>query len=204
MTTELEQATKTLNDLLDQRDQLTGRSAKLAADRQAIAYAAHTGNKEAKDRLRKINDETVFHNVELESVDAAIAEANARLEAARQVEAQTADREQATQLRAALDEFIETGHEIDAAFIDLIAHASNLQGILDRIHQLGCPVPSTQQLKVLGEISARTALMKTPWARAVELVPPLQRRDFKSIIDDWATQIEQNINTRLQKQEVAA
>ena len=131
--------TATLNDLLDQRDQLTGRSAKLAADRQAIAYAAHTGNKEAKDRLRKINDETVFHNVELESVDAAIAEANARLEAARQVEAQTADREQADQLARHDDE---TGHAIDAAFIDLIAQ-HQMQS-LDRHSPAGLPRPSTQ------------------------------------------------------------
>ena len=131
------------------------------------------------------------------SYEGAITEANARLAVAQADEALAADRESALALRAACAEFVETGHEIDLAFQDLAAHAADLAKILDRIHQAGCSVPSSEQLRVLGEICARAALMKTPWARAVEIVPPLQRRDFKSLIDGWAAQIEQNINARL-------
>jgi hypothetical protein len=70
-----DQATKVLNSLLDQREQLLGRVAKLASDRQACAYSAHTGDKQARDKLRKLNDDAVLANAEIEGIDSAIAEA---------------------------------------------------------------------------------------------------------------------------------
>ena len=55
--TDVETATTTLNDLMDQREQLVARSAKLADERQQISYAALTGkDKAAQDRLKKLND----------------------------------------------------------------------------------------------------------------------------------------------------
>jgi hypothetical protein len=46
--TNIEAATKTLNDMKDARDLLVGRSAKIVADRQAISYAAHLATKRRK------------------------------------------------------------------------------------------------------------------------------------------------------------
>lgn len=205
-TTTVEQAQKVIGDLEDELEGRNGRAAILHKKHESLAFAAATGDKKARADIAALNIEITNNDGEIDVITAALTEANTRLEAAKQAEAQTADREQAEQLRAALAEFVETGHEIDLAFQDLAAHAGNLQQILDRIHQLGCPSPSSEQLRVLGEISARTALMKTPWARAVELVPPPQRRDFKSLIDTWAAQIEQNIRARLgePKEEQAA
>jgi hypothetical protein len=198
MTTELEAATKTLNELLDERDQLVARASRLVADRQAIAFAAHARNdKSAKEKLRRINDESVLHNAELESIDAAILESRRRLEVASAAEAIEADKANAEQLRTALNEFVETGTEIDLAFQDLAAHAAELQKILDRIHSLGCQSPSSEQMRVFGEICARTALMQTPWKRCVEIVAPPNRKTFKALIDGWAAQIENNVNARL-------
>jgi hypothetical protein len=65
-----EHSTKALNDLLDPREQHIGHAAKLAADLQKISFSAHTGDAKARDRLRKLNDESILHNAELESVDA--------------------------------------------------------------------------------------------------------------------------------------
>ena len=69
MTTDVEAATKTLNDLLDQKDALVARANRLAADRASVAYAAHAGkDKAAMERLRKVNDTAVTYNVERESL----------------------------------------------------------------------------------------------------------------------------------------
>ena len=204
--TEIEKATAVITTLEDKRKELVQRATELADERNRIAFGAHVdGDAKARKRLDAINTELATMASEQASYEGAITEANARLAIAQADEALAADRAQAEQLKSALAEFKETGHEIDLAFQDLAAHAADLQKILDRIHQAGCSVPSSEQLRVLGEICARTALMKTPWSRAVEIVPPTQRRDFKSLIDGWAAQIENNIAARLgTKQEEAA
>jgi hypothetical protein len=42
-TDQIELATKTLNTLLDQKEVLTARAARIAKDRQSLAYSASTG-----------------------------------------------------------------------------------------------------------------------------------------------------------------
>ena len=201
MTTEVDAATKTLNDLLDQRDQLTGRSAKLADERQKISFAAHTGDKGAKDKLRKINDETVFHNVELESVDAAIAEANARLDAARQAEAQTADREQALAVRAKLNRFTELGLLLDDCIADFVGAANEMNATLRDINALGCASPNSSQMRVLATLAMKTFVMQIPWtAKEWEHLAPNQRKSFKELVSGWHDMIENHISARLGEQ----
>ena len=199
MTTEVE--TATLNDLLDQREQLIARSSKLASDRQAIAYAAHTGDKGAKERLRKINDETVLHNVELESVDAAIAEATKRLEAARRDEAVAADREQAEQLRARMMRLVELAAIVDDAFADVISASVEMKSLASELHTLGCNSPSHDQLRVISTIVAKSYMMQIPFcAREWEFIAPNQRRTMAVAAAGWQAQIENNIAQRLGEQ----
>jgi hypothetical protein len=66
-------------------------------------------------------------------------------------------------------------------------------------HSLGCPAPSFEQLRVLGAIAVKTALMSIPcgWSKEFEMVPPNQRRTFKSLVSGWAAQIDSNIAQRL-------
>jgi hypothetical protein len=204
-TTEVEKATKTLNALLDTRDQLIGRAAKLSADRQAVAYAAHTGDKAAKERLRKINDETVLHNAEIESVDAAIAEANARLAAAKDAEAQVADRANAEQLRIKASRLVELALIVDDAFADVISASTEMKEVLSEMHNLGCASPSHDQLRVMAVLVAKSAVMQIPFcAREWEYLAPNQRKTFKSIVSGWHAQVASNIAARLGEQKEVA
>jgi hypothetical protein len=208
--TAVETATKTLNDLLDQRDQLIGHSAKLVTDRQAIAYAAHAGgDKGAKERLRKINDETVLHNAELESIDAAIIEANARLVIAQADEAQQADRANAEQLRIKASRLSELASIADDCFQDLIGATNEMHSLLNEIHALGCPAPSHEQLRVFSVVAVKTHIMNIPGcAREFDHLAPNQRKTFENIVTGWRDMIEGNIAARLGEQpkaeEVAA
>lgn len=197
MTTEVEVATKTLNDLMDQRDQLIGRSARLVADRQAVAYVAHTGDKGAKERLRKINDETVLHNAELEGIDAAIVEANARLAATKQAEASAADRVNAQQLKQAAARLVELGAIIDDCFADIISASTELREVINKIHGLGSNAPTHDQVRVLGALAMKTALMGTPWAKEFEHLAPGSRRSFAATCNGWSEMLAGNIAARL-------
>jgi hypothetical protein len=198
MTTALEAATLTLNDLRDRREQLIGHSAKLAADRQHISYAAHTGDKTAKERLRKINDESILRNAELESIDAAIVEANARLSTAQRDEALQQDREQAKALQAALAKFKELGLLLDDAMADFTSASVEMKQVLEQIHNCGCATPSFQSYKVNADLAFKTAVQATPfWTQEFPFLAPGQRKTFRDLVTAWAGAIENNIAARL-------
>jgi hypothetical protein len=210
MTTEVEQATKTLNDLTDARDALVARSAKLTSDRKAIAYAAHAaGDKGAKERLHKINHESVLHHAEVESLNAAISEATSRLGIAQAAEAAAADREQATQLHGHVANFKEHGLDADASLLDFVASIRAMMGELDAIHALGQQAPTAEMFRVNAVICIKTMLQSLPssWVRDFDfsLLNPSQKRAFKDIIEVWHAQITNGIVARLgEKQEEAA
>jgi hypothetical protein len=199
MTTETDKAEKVLADLLDQKDELIARAGRLAADRQRLAFAAHTNtDKAAKERLRKINDETILFNCELEGIEAAIAEATQRLEAAKREADIAKDRADAEQLRDTIKELVELGTEIDAALADATAHIAAIPELLYKIHALGCANPSHEQFRVLGAQAVKTALMQLSlFNREFEHLSPNQRRTFESIVQSWQTMILSNIAARL-------
>jgi hypothetical protein len=198
MTTDVEQAEKTLNDLLDQRDEHIARGTKLAADRQNLAYAAFTNDKAAQAKLRKINDETVLHHVTLEGLESAVKEATQRLDIAHRADAQAKDRAQAEQLRAKLNQFTELGLNLDDCITDFVGAAKEMQTVLDDIHSLGCASPTAAQMRVLATLAIKSFVMQIPWtAKEWEHLPPNQRKTFKDLIVGWHQMIEQHIKARL-------
>jgi chromosome segregation ATPase len=201
MTTEVEAATKTLNSLMDQREQLLGRSARLTSDRQALAYAAHTGDAKAKERLRKLNEESITHNAELESLDAAIAEATQRLATVKDAEVQQADRAQAAQLRDKLAKFKELGEVLDDCFVDFKSAAIEMKQVVDEIHRLGCATPDDQLYEVNCDLAFKTAVQGTPfWSQDFPALRSHERKTFRSLVAAWASSIEANIERRLGEQ----
>jgi len=75
-----------------------------------------------------------------------------------------------------------------------------LGNLLSQLHGLGVRFPSQQQLDVLGGQALQTAVLATPWGKRYQLLPPDQRRSFRTLVDDWSTMIEQRINAQLGEQ----
>jgi DNA repair exonuclease SbcCD ATPase subunit len=196
--TEVAKAEQTLASLEDKRKDLANRAIELDAERQKISFAAHTGDNKARKRLDEINTASANHTSEMQSIDAAIAEANQRLEAAKREAAIVDDRAKAEQLKILIDELGELGTEIDAAFGDAIAHLASLKSVLDKIHALGVPNPSHDQLRVFSTLAMRTVLMQMPYPREFEIVPPSQRRTFQQMVSGWQVMLLQNIAARLE------
>jgi hypothetical protein len=69
------------------REALVARGTELAGQRQRISYAAHTAGGEARAQLDQINRQIAMQGSEAPSLDAAISEAEVRVERARQAEA---------------------------------------------------------------------------------------------------------------------
>jgi hypothetical protein len=194
--TEIENAEKTVRDLEDKRQHLIQNANELADERQRVSFAAHTGDGKARARLDKINSEVATQ----------ASEANARLEAARRNAAAAADREAALQLREKLKRFVELGLIVDDAFADAVSASTEMNDLLPELTALGATSPNANQLRVLGLIATKTAVMQIPWAaREWDFLAPNQRKSFRTIVEGWAATIESNIAIRLgERREEAA
>jgi chromosome segregation ATPase len=194
-----DKAAKTIASLEDQRELLLGRQNKLNAERQRIAYATHAeGDAKARSRLDKINLEFATFASELQSIDEAIREANARLNAARQTEAMAADRANAEQLLDKLKQFKEQGEILDDCFADFRSAAIEQKKLLDDIHALGQAAPTAQQYRVYCEIALKTAVQSTPfWSQDFPAMAPSQRKSFRDVCNAWVEPIMHRLNALL-------
>jgi chromosome segregation ATPase len=206
----IEKATQTLDELTLNRDALVGRGVELEEQRQRVAYAAHTGDVAARKRLDTLNRESGMHASELASLDAAIAEATARLEAARKTEATAADRAKGLKLRdELLPRFIEHGRTIDSTLKLLVEESDALVETLRAIHALGAKFPSEQQLQINAGMVIATAMMASPWHREFRHLAPHERRTFANLLagqivgdgvhvrSSWTAAIERHIKQLL-------
>jgi chromosome segregation ATPase len=187
--TEIEQAEKIVRELEEKQEALIARTKVLAKQRQECSYAAHTGDKAARTKLDKINVEASTHAGEIESVDAALREAAARLNAAHAETDRAADRAAAEQLRDKLKQFKELGEVLDDCFADFRSAA------------IGQAAPTHQQYRVLCEIALKTAVQQTPfWSQDFPAMAPNQRKSFRDVCNSWVEPIMHRVNALLGEQ----
>jgi hypothetical protein len=194
---DITKAENTLTELNHKREQAVANGLKIGEERARIAFQAHTGDKGARKRLDEINRSVSSHESEIVSIDAAISEATARVQQARQAEAKEADRRAALELRAAVKELRSAGLLVDQALAALVDASAAMSIVIDVVHGLGVAHPHHQQVLTFGERVIRTALQKTMWSRGFEHLPPSERQSFSPICDGWAKMLETNIAQRL-------
>src|SRR5258708_27875904 len=96
--TELEKAELTVTNLENIRTHLLQEQNELADERGRVALAAHTGDKKSRSRLDEINIAAAKFASEFASVEAAIIEANKRLDIEHHNARLAADRAKAEQI----------------------------------------------------------------------------------------------------------
>ena len=149
---DVEIAEKTVATLTDKRDRAAARVTAIAEERKAIGFAVHADNdKAARKRLDQLNADDAAMAGELQSLDAALVEAQARLGQAQQQAAEAAAKANAIELQKAVTEFRECATDLDAMLADLVECSSAMKTAVDRIHALGSPFPSHEQVHALGK-----------------------------------------------------
>jgi hypothetical protein len=203
--TAVEKAEAILADLEAKRAAHIQKGVELQGERAALGYDVHAANNQkARKRLDELNRESAEHASELSSIDAAIGAANERLAAAQRAAAISGDRQNALELREALKEFIECGVSLDEVCAALADEGMALRAALNRMHVLGSPFPTHEQVNVLGTNAILTALAVTPWKREFRTLAPRERRTFGALVREWAARIEaNNIKPRLGEGEPA-
>ena len=199
--TEIESAEKTLARLQDKRDRAAARVQQIAAERKQIGFAAHAdGDVKAKKRLAELNADDANMAGELQSLDAAIAEASTRLAKAQHLAATAADRARAHRAREAFAQFVAAGLALDDAFAAVTKQAAIMEQALDEAHTLGCTMPSNAQFATLGELAVQSSLMQTPWARGFRHLAPHERHSFAALVRGWQASAAPAIEARLAEQ----
>jgi hypothetical protein len=193
--TEVEQAEKILAELRSKREAAVAHGVALGEERTTLAFGAHAlGDSKARRRLDEINRESAVHDSELRSLDAAISEAAARVDRARQAEEQAQAREIARELLVRADAIVEHARALDDANSVRIAEGTALSEELEMMRALGqrigVHVPNHAQLLAMGSRAERTSMAQTPWSREVgEAIAPHEKRNHSSYAQPWRNAI---------------
>jgi len=206
---EIMKAELTMAGLQAKRAACVQRGTELADERANVALDAHTGNAKARKRLDDINAAIATHASELESFDAAIRAADARLEAARQAAAREQDKLNAEALREVVSRLGERMCKADKHFAAAIDELNAANAELEQVHALGSAFPTQQQLAVNAVMALKTWLRRLPehWHREfIEALPPNQRRTFSAFWSRMQEPLDASIRQRLgeDEKEVAA
>jgi hypothetical protein len=123
---------------------------------------------------------------------AAIDEARARLAAAITAAEQAQARADAKEMRETLRVLTAAAADIDSSLEDFVASTHELRDAVNKLHSLGCQFPTHAQIESHGTRVVQTAIGQSIFKRAVETLPPSERRTFGPLVAEWVSTISRN------------
>jgi hypothetical protein len=187
--TDAEIATKVIHELEAELVALDKRKLALDEARQRIAYAAHTGDKKAKQELTNNNAQTIALINDQDAIGLALIEANRRLGAAKAAEAAASDREREKRIAALIPKLKEALDNVSDAYEDAHGSRRDAHAIFQELRALGAPVPSDQMIRINAVVCIKTHIQElpSPYINDFEFsrLAPSQKKTFRQ----WGAQI---------------
>jgi hypothetical protein len=177
-----------LRKLEVKREELLASRAELEVAKKSAAYDSFTDS--GGDHLASVVRSLRSADADIESLDLALAEARNRVMVAQAFERQAAAEANATKILELTRKLREAGQRMDDACKVIGQTGKELSGLLLELHGLGVRSPTMEQWLVHGGCALATAVAGTPWSRNYRSVPPLERKQFGSLVSSWATAIE--------------
>lgn len=194
-------AQATLDALLTKRADAGNRTAAIAAERDAIAFEAHTDGGPAQKRLKELNLDAAMAAGELASLDAAVAEAKRRLQDAGGVLAAAKRRAAADHAADDLTKLQTLGDQIDAALTGFVDAVTAYDAVADKIHRAGFGGPGYANRRLHLENVVRFAL--TPLRLRNIGRPPGGAKSAGDLTAQWHQDIASRIASVLNPASVA-
>jgi chromosome segregation ATPase len=199
--TTTQEAQETLADLEAKLADARARHDEAQSEAKEIAFAAHTGEADAKRRLDRLHADAAKISSEVLSLEAAIVEARRRVNEALAAESDDVARDKAEQALALLDDFAKRGAELDAALDDFLAKYGSMMADISKFDSLGY-APSTRALITKNMQSAvATKLQFTPLRQSFPA--PHERRNFVEVIEGWGRSVRMRAEARLKAKTAA-
>jgi hypothetical protein len=158
--------------------------AEITRERNCIALAAHMGSENDRAHLDELNREGAILAGEIESLEAAIAQAKARIAEAEANAAAEVDRGKRREVVGLADEIRGHAERIDALWRSSIEEYDALQTKLQQIVQLGVGRPTQQQVRVACQRALIVAFIGSPLQ--IEIIAPNQRHTVTDLANSWA------------------
>ena len=168
--------------------QTKARQMAISDERKRISLAAHMGSADDRARLDQLNHEGAILSGELESIEAAIAEVQARIANAKAAAALEAEKQKRQAIVRLTDELREHALKIDDLWRQSIAEYLLLQGKLHDIAQSGVGRASLHQVQSACRRALISAFIGTPLQ--LELLAPGERHKVTDLVASWARNVE--------------
>src|SRR5262249_23740675 len=144
--TAVRNARETLARLVTERSDFDVKTTMLADERAEIAFAAHTGDAQAKKRLARIHDELTRQSSEIASLDVAIAEVQRLVASAEAHQHRAQETEDARRAVAMLDDLRADAAALDALALALIQKYEQVKDRTRALRGLGAMERPTHEL----------------------------------------------------------
>jgi hypothetical protein len=174
--------------LEEKLSQAKARQMAISGERKAVSLAAHMGSEGDRARLDQLNQEGAILSGEIESIEAAIAEVQARIANAKAAAALEAEKQKRQAIVRLTDELREHALKIDDLWRQSIAEYLLLQGKLHDIAQAGVGRPSRNQVQSACRRALISAFIRTPLQ--LELLAPGERHTVAELVASWARNVE--------------
>ena len=194
--------------LKSKREELTARLGALRADRvkneqrrRDLALDAELGDAKARKEIGELAKGAAALDVEISTVEAALAEAGRRISAAEAAEREEALRQKARTALAMLDEFEARGEALSGKLAGFIAEYKALCGDFRKLEQVGF-APTTYALIASNMRRAvASALLDTDLRQ--EFLAPKDRTTFAAVIAGWAANVRARAGAMLNRKQAA-
>jgi hypothetical protein len=175
-------------ELQEKLSQAKARQTVISADRKAISLAAHMGSADDRVRLDQLNREGAILSGEIESIEAAIAEVQARIADVKAAAALDADRQKRQEVVRLASELSQHAKKIDHLWRASIDEYLALQRKLHEIAQSSGGRPSRHLVQAACRRALISAFIGSPLQ--LELLAPGERHTVADLTATWARNVE--------------
>jgi hypothetical protein len=181
--TTIEGARQILADLERKLASAKAKAVDLDGRRTQISYRAHTSDAKAAAELAAMNRARAELALEIESIEAALAEAGRRVAAAERQATLKAQHDKARRVRDIAAAVAPSGARIAEAARTLRDEIKALNADLDEMRRLGAPVVNGR-LVVLAMTRSILALLREA-GLDIDIIPPGLRHDPQQLVDGY-------------------
>jgi len=202
---DLENAQKILNQIEAKAAELSASRASDERELASLSFAAHgDADQKAFARLETIKARMVKRDLDMKSIEAALAEAQRRLAAAQEAEAAAEQRQNAAQARIVVERIDELFASADIHFKQAMDALEAAESRIEEVHRLGFAYPTAVQLRANSIFALETCMTRLPkymWDElsrgGLRYPSPSQRRTFSQFWAAMSATLGREIASRL-------
>jgi hypothetical protein len=201
MTTTTDTARAVLLDLETKLADARAHYDEAQSEAKEIAFAACTGEADARKRLDRLHIETAKISAEISSLEAALVEARRRVAGALASETDAAQLAKAQQAMEMVDAFTKRGAELDAALAAFLNEYAAMTADFYKLEGLGYAPTTWALVKMNMSRAVASALMFTDLRQA--FLAPHERRNFVAVVEGWGRNVRMRATARLNSKAAA-